>query len=77
MDAIRKFYYILGNRLWGQYGYYDAYDPSSGWWASSYIAIDEGPIVGMIENYRSQLLWNLFMSCPEIQQGLTKLGFTY
>jgi hypothetical protein len=77
MDAIRKFYYILGNRLWGQYGYYDAYDPTLGWWASSYIAIDEGPIIGMIENYRSQLLWNLFMSCPEVQQGLTKLGFTY
>ena len=77
MNAIKKFYYILGNRLWGQYGFYDAYDPSASWWASSYLAIDEGPIVGMIENYRSQLLWNLFMSCPEIQQGLTKLGFTY
>ena len=77
MNAIRNFYYILGNRLWGQYGYYDAFDVSAGWWASSYIAIDEGPIVGMIENYRTQLLWNLFMSCPEIQQGLTKLGFTY
>ena len=77
MDAIKKFYYILGNRLWGQYGFYDAYDPTASWWASSYLAIDEGPIVGMIENYRSQLLWNLFMSCPEVQQGLTKLGFTY
>jgi hypothetical protein len=77
MNAIRKFYYILGNRLWGQYGYYDAFDVSAGWWATSYIAIDEGPIVGMIENYRTQLLWNLFMSCPEIQHGLTKLGFTY
>jgi hypothetical protein len=77
MNAIRKFYYILGDRLWGQYGYYDAYDVSASWWASSYIAIDEGPIVGMIENYRTQLLWNLFMSCPEIQQGLTKLGFSY
>ncbi len=77
MNAIRNFYYILGNRLWGQYGYYDAFDVSAGWWASSYIAIDEGPIVGMIENYRTQLLWNLFMSCPEIDMGLTKLGFTY
>ncbi len=41
----------------------------------SYLAIDEGPIVAMIENYRSGLLWNLFMSCPEIQNGLVKLGF--
>jgi hypothetical protein len=77
MNAIRHFYYILGNRLWGQYGYYDAFDVTAGWWASSYLAIDEGPIVGMIENYRTQQLWNLLMSCPEVQQGLTKLGFTY
>ena len=40
------------------------------------LAIDEGPIVVMIENYRSGLLWKLFMSCPEIQNGLKKLGFT-
>ncbi len=77
MNAIRNFYYILGNRLWGQYGYYDAFDVSAGWWASSDIAIDEGPIVGMIENYRTQLLWNLFMSSPEVKASLTKLGFTY
>jgi hypothetical protein len=77
MNAIRNFYYILGNRLWGQYGYYDAFDVSASWWASSYIAIDEGPIVGMIENYRTQLLWTLFMSSPEVKASLTKLGFTY
>lgn len=77
MDAIRKFYYILGNRLWGDYGYYDAFDVTASWWATSYIAIDEGPIVGMIENYRTHLLWDLFMSCPEIRQGLIKLGFSY
>jgi hypothetical protein len=77
LNAIRHFYFILGNRLWGPYGFYDAFDVTAGWWGSSYIAIDEGPIVGMIENYRTQLLWTLFMSCPEISQGLTKLGFTY
>jgi hypothetical protein len=77
MNAIRHFYFIIGNHLWGQYGYYDAFDVTEGWWASSYLAIDEGPIIGMIENYRTQLLWNLFMSCPEVKQGLTKLGFSY
>ena len=77
MAAIRFFYYILGDRLWGDYGFYDAFDVTEGWWASSYLAIDEGPIVCMIENYRSGLLWDLFMSAPEIQQGLDKLGFTY
>ena len=45
------------------------------WYAKSYLAIDEGPIVVMIENYRSGLLWNLFMSCPEVQHGLKKLDF--
>lgn len=77
MNAIRHFYYLLGDKLWGEYGFYDAFDVTEGWWANSYIAIDQGPIVCMIENYRTQLLWNLFMSCPEIQAGLTKLGFSF
>ena len=77
MKAIHHFYYLLGDRLWGPYGFYDAFDVTEGWWANSYIAIDQGPIVCMIENYRSGLLWDLFMSCPEVQQGLDKLGFSY
>jgi hypothetical protein len=77
MKAIRQFYYVFGNRLWGEYGFYDAFDATEGWWADSTLAIDEGPIICMIENYRSGLLWNLFMSSPEVNAGLTKLGFTY
>lgn len=77
MDAMRHFYFILGDRLWGPYGFYDAFDATEGWWADSYIAIDQGPIVCMIENHRTGLLWDLFMSSPEIQQGLNDLGFTY
>lgn len=77
MNAIRFYYYILGDKLWGDYGFYDAFDPTENWWANSYLAIDEGPVICMIENYRTGLLWNLFMSCPEVQSGLTKLGFTY
>ena len=77
MNAIKHFYYILGDRLWGNYGYYDAFDVAEGWWATSYLAIDEGPVICMIENYRSQLLWNLFMSSPEVTASLQKLGFTY
>jgi hypothetical protein len=77
MNAIKQFYFILGDKLWGPYGFYDAFDVTLGWWATSYLAIDEGPIVSMIENYRTQLLWNLFMSCPEVRHGLTSLGFTY
>jgi hypothetical protein len=77
LAAIRHFYFLLGDRLWGEYGFYDAFNFSAGWVASSYLAIDQGPIVCMIENYRSGLLWDLFMSAPEVQSGLDKLGFTY
>jgi len=77
MKAIRHFYYQLGDKLWGPYGFYDAFNVTDGWWATSYIAIDQGPIIVMIENYRTGLLWKLFMKAPEVQAGLTKLGFTY
>jgi hypothetical protein len=77
LDAIRHFYYLLGDKLWGQYGFYDAFNVTEGWWADSYISIDQGPIILMIENYRTGLLWDLFMSSPEIQAGLTRLGFVY
>jgi hypothetical protein len=77
LEAMKTFYYFLGDRLWGSYGFYDAFDVTAGWWATSTLAIDQGPIVCMIENYRTGLLWDLFMSAPEVQTGLTKLGFTY
>ena len=77
MNAIRYFYYIVGNHLWGQYGFYDAFDATKNWWAGSYIAIDQGPEIVMIENYRTGLVWDLFMSAPEVKAGLTKLGFSY
>jgi hypothetical protein len=77
LAALDYFYYHLGGRLWGEYGFYDAFSLENGWFASSYIAIDQGPIAVMIENYRSGLLWALFGSCPEIQAGLDKLGFYY
>ena len=77
MKALRFFYYKIGDRLWGQYGFYYAYNLTEQWTASSYLAIDQGPIVVMIENYRTGLLWELFMSAPEVQSGLTKLGFNY
>lgn len=77
MAAMKFFYYTIGDRLWGPYGFYDAYDLTKGWTASSYLAIDQGPIIIMIENYRSGLIWNLFMDAPEVQTAAAKLGFTY
>jgi len=75
MNAIRFFYYTLGDKLWKDYGFVDAFNLEDAWFADSFLAIDQGPQIVMIENYRSGLLWNLFMSCPEIKTGMTSLGF--
>jgi hypothetical protein len=75
MNAIRFFYYVLGDKIWGKYGFVDAFDLNTPWFAASHLAIDEGPVICMIENYRSGLLWNLFMSCPEVKTGMKKIGF--
>ena len=77
MQALHFFYYTLGDKIWGEYGFKDAFNLNNGWFATSYLAIDQGPIVVMIENYRTGLLWNLFMQNTQIQAGLTKLGFSY
>lgn len=63
-------------QLRGPYGFYDAFSQAENWYPQRYLAIDQGPIPVMIENYRSGLLWNLFMSHPDVQAGLKKLGFT-
>lgn len=75
MKALKHFYNDLGDKIWGEYGFRDAFNESQNWYAKSYLAIDQGPIVVMIENYRTGLLWNLFMSNPAIKKGLVKLGF--
>ena len=75
MKALKFFYYKLGDKLWGDYGFKDAFNLHEPWFAPSYLAIDQGPIVVMMENYRTGLLWNLFMSCPEVKTGMTSLGF--
>lgn len=76
MEAIRTFYYIYGDRLWGEYGFRDAFSLDNNWFASSYIAIDQGPIVVMIENARTGLLWQLFMQNEDVLRGLSALGFS-
>jgi hypothetical protein len=76
MQALKFFYYTLGDKLWKEYGFIDAFSLHHLWFADSFLAIDQGPIIIMIENYRSGLLWNLFMSCPEVKTGMRSLGFT-
>ncbi|MGV3657779.1 MAG: glucoamylase family protein [Chitinophagaceae bacterium] len=75
MQAMKYWYENLGDKLMGPYGFYDAFSETENWFPKRYLAIDQGPIVVMMENHRSGLLWNLFMSAPEIQTGLKKLGF--
>ncbi len=75
MQVIRYLYEELGDKVWGKYGFFDAYSETEDWYPQRYLGIDQGPIVVMIENQRSGLLWDLFMSCPEVQNGLKKLGF--
>ena len=64
--ALKHFYRIHGAELWGDFGFKDAFNISNLWFSDGYLAIDQGPIVGMIENYRSEILWKKFMSSPEI-----------
>ncbi len=77
LGALKHFYRELGAKTWGWMGFYDAFNQRENWWADSYLAIDQGPIVVMIENSRSQLLWNHFMANPEIGPMLEAIGFTY
>jgi hypothetical protein len=75
MQALRYFYEEKGEKLWTKYGFLDGFSEQFEWYARSHLAIDQGPIVVMIENYRSGLLWKIFMNIPEIQYGMKQLGF--
>ena len=75
--ALEYFYYNLNEYLWGEFGFYDAFSIHHNWYSKKYLAIDQGPILLMIENYRTQLLWNLFMQDEDILRGLNKLEFKF
>jgi hypothetical protein len=75
MCALRHFFDQLGDCIWGRFGFVDGFSAQHEWYAESFIGISQGPSIIMIENYRSGLIWKLFMGIPEIQAGLKKLGF--
>jgi hypothetical protein len=75
LQALRYFLTQHGEKVWGRYGFVDAFCEARNWYADTYLAIDQGPIVVMMENHRTGLLWKLFMSVPEVQAGLRRLGF--
>jgi hypothetical protein len=73
--ALREFYVEHGARLWGHCGFKDAFNLSRDWVARGHLAIDQGPIIIMIENHRTGLCWRLFMANPEIPRALRRMGW--
>lgn len=73
---VMRHLYRMGDKVFGPYGFYDAFSETADWYPKRYLAIDQGPIVVMIENYRTGLPWRMFMSHPDVQKGLKKLGFS-
>ena len=76
MQVLRHFLRTHGTQLWQDCGFVDAFCEQRGWFAKTFLAIDQGPIVVMMENHRTGLLWKLFMSVPEVQAGLRALDFS-
>lgn len=92
LPAIREMKRLHGEHLWGEYGFFDAFNPTfrftnvptplgkvvpeAGWYATNYLGIDQGPIVLMLENQRSGLLWRLMKRSTPIREGLRRAGFT-
>ncbi len=76
-ESLQAMHFFYEHDLLGPAGFYDAYSPSHNWIAKAYLAIDQGPQIVMIENHRTQLLWNLFMQNTDIQNGLNSLNFNF
>ena len=74
--TLKHFYFNYGSQLWGEFGFRDAFNLDQDWFAKIYVAIDQGPIIIMIENYRSQLCWDMFMKNSEIPLMLENIGWT-
>lgn len=74
-NALHYFYNELGNKIVNGFGFTESYNETRNWYATSNLAINQGPILLMIENYRTGLLWKLFMKDKDVKSGLKKLGF--
>lgn len=74
MQALKNYYFNYGKFLWGEYGFRDAFDLTNNWCSEIYMGLNQAPMTVMIENYRTGLIWKLFMSSPEIKAGLQKLA---
>lgn len=75
LNALKYMYANFKDRIWGKYGFSDAFNWDRGWRSSEVLGIDQGPILLMIENARSELIWKLFMRHPAVQRGMERIGF--
>lgn len=75
LAALRHFYRHLGDRIWGTFGFHDGFNETENWFDEDYMALNQAPIVVMIENHRSGLVWRHFMANPEIRPALAAIGF--
>jgi hypothetical protein len=75
LPALKAFYDGYRARLWTDYGFRDAFNLGLGWYDTDELGLDQGPIVVMIENYRTARVWQVFMKNPEVQRGLQRAGF--
>lgn len=73
IDMMQDMYLNKGDKLWGPFGFYDAFNPKQDWVANGYIGIDVGPVAPMIENYKTGKLWEVFMRAPEVTKAIEKI----
>ncbi len=74
MRALKNYYFNYGKLIWGEYGFKDSFSPEMNWCSEIYMGLNQAPMTVMIENYRTGLIWKLFMSSPEVKEGLAKLA---
>jgi hypothetical protein len=75
LPTLQYFYSQFRRNIWTAYGFHDSFNLSQQWYDTDELGIDQGPIVIMIENYRTQRPWRLFMQNEEVQRGLQRAGF--
>ena len=76
LAAAKHLYSSYGRKLWTNEGFRDAYNLKANWWDPDVIGIDQGPIVLMVENYRTGSVWRRMMRSPVLRRGLERAGFT-
>jgi hypothetical protein len=75
LPTLRHLYTEYRTNIWTSYGFCDAFNLTARWWDPEVLGIDQGPILLMIENYRTGKIWRKFMKAPEVQRGLKVAGF--